>query len=258
MKIWHISDTHGYLRIFDGVNENGKRQSLYSYPDTDCVIHSGDAANSRDITDNFVEATEFITFYSKFPQKIKIFVPGNHDKAFEHPTFGPILRDSCEKNGIHVLIHESVVIDGVKFFGSPYTPSFGKGWSYNIPRGNLKSVWDEIPLDTEVLITHGPPMQILDIVPNFSDRKPIHVGCGELYELIYGNTLKSLKLHCFGHIHDNADEGIINHGTRTLMAPYFLSKDKKDQIITFSNGAVCIGRQDRSFISFNPGNIITI
>ena len=52
-----------------------------------------------------------------------------------------------------------------------------------------------IPLDTDVLITHGPPFGILDRC--YDDQR---VGCEELLKAV--KRVKP-KLHVFGHIHEN-------------------------------------------------------
>jgi Icc-related predicted phosphoesterase len=61
----------------------------------------------------------------------------------------------------------------------------------------IKSKWDMIPDDTDVLITHGPPQEIRDFVDNW--RSPSNVGC-ELLRHQVENRIKPL-LHVFGHIH---------------------------------------------------------
>ncbi len=54
------------------------------------------------------------------------------------------------------------MIEGLKFYGSPWQPTF-HNWAFNLDRGEeIKKVWDKIPNDTDVLITHGPPFGILD------------------------------------------------------------------------------------------------
>jgi Icc-related predicted phosphoesterase len=58
----------------------------------------------------------------------------------------------------------------------------------------IKKHWDLIPKKTEVLITHGPPHNILDRV--FDGKL---VGCEEL--LIKVQEIKP-RLHIFGHIHE--------------------------------------------------------
>ena len=45
---------------------------------------------------------------------------------------------------------------GYKIYGSPYTPEFC-GWAFMEEREDLKLIWEKIPTDTDILITHGPP-----------------------------------------------------------------------------------------------------
>jgi len=61
---------------------------------------------------------------------------------------------------------------------------------------DIKKMWDLIPDDTEILITHGPPFGIQDQV----ESREKFVGCEELRNAI-DNRLKKLKLHVFGHVH---------------------------------------------------------
>lgn len=60
--------------------------------------------------------------------------------------------------------------------------------------------WDLIPSDTEILVTHGPPKDILDmcVFPNGTDREG--VGCEDLLSQIM--RIPTIKLHVFGHIHE--------------------------------------------------------
>ena len=52
-----------------------------------------------------------------------------------------------------------------------------------------------IPHDTDVLITHGPPMAILDYAHGE------HVGCADLWKRV---TDIAPKVHAFGHIHEGS------------------------------------------------------
>jgi len=124
--------------------------------------------------------------------KYFLFVPGNHDICFEKDIkwCGLHLRHA----NVDILIDKEIVIDGVKFYGSPWQPDFFD-WAFNLPRGDaLKAKWDLIPPDTDVLITHGPPHSILD----YSIHDKVNVGCEDLYKRVM--DLRP-KLHCFGHIH---------------------------------------------------------
>jgi hypothetical protein len=60
------------------------------------------------------------------------------------------------------LENDGITIDGVSFWGSPYTPEF-MNWAFMYPRsGAGKRIWDLIPSPLDVLITHGPPRGILE------------------------------------------------------------------------------------------------
>jgi Icc-related predicted phosphoesterase len=82
----------------------------------------------------------------------------------------------------------------VRFWGSPWQPWF-HDWAFNLPRGpKLREVWDRIPADTDVLVTHGPPRGILDrtIVGD-------EVGCDDLRDAV---ARVRPRVHVFGHIHE--------------------------------------------------------
>ena len=83
-----------------------------------------------------------------------------------------------------------------KFWGSPITPTF-LDWFFMAERGEeIRRYWNLIPKDTGVLITHGPPMGILDWVPRTYGEH--HIGCLDLFDIV---THIKPKLHIFGHIH---------------------------------------------------------
>jgi hypothetical protein len=97
------------------------------------------------------------------------------------------------KNAIY-LQDSGVDIDGIKFWGSPWQPEF-YNWAFNLPRGpELARVWAQIPNDTDVLITHGPPYGVLDEI--YHGKR---VGCQDLSDAL--ERVKP-KVHVFGHIHE--------------------------------------------------------
>lgn len=172
-KIVIISDTHDNdLRDLD-------------LPEGDILVHCGDATGMGTVQ----AISKFNYQLSCLPHKHKIFIPGNHDWLFEKDR---ALAKTIMTNAI-VLINEGITIEGIKFWGSPVTPEFNN-WAFNYVRGDeIKKFWDIIPTDTEFLVTHGPPMYVLDQLP---DGK--HIGCFDLYNKIQG---MNLKCHSFGHIH---------------------------------------------------------
>lgn len=198
MRLVLISDTHCQL---DKVN----------VPDGDLLIHSGDATYIGDTHQIF----QFNEHLGKIKDKYKhgvLFIPGNHDWMFQrNETLARQLMSNAK-----VLIDETIVIEGLKIYGTPWQPFF-HNWAFNLHRGQaLKEKWDLIPNDTNILISHGPPYGILDRCPNGK-----LAGCADLYKRIF--ELKDLKLHVFGHIHDM-------YGTKQI------------QNITFVNASICTER----------------
>ncbi|KAG0369149.1 metallophosphoesterase domain-containing protein 1 [Gamsiella multidivaricata] len=86
-------------------------------------------------------------------------------------------------------------IEGYRIWASPWQPEFYE-WAFNEVRGKLHEIWKHIPVDTDILITHGPPKGHGDIVPQDNN---IHVGCRELLERL--KVVRPLY-HVFGHIHE--------------------------------------------------------
>ena len=84
---------------------------------------------------------------------------------------------------------------GIKIYGSPWQPEFCN-WAFNLPRTGLElqEKWENIPKDTDILITHGPPWGHLDVVRGRTDN----LGCELLRQRV--DEIKP-KIHVFGHIH---------------------------------------------------------
>jgi Icc-related predicted phosphoesterase len=128
--------------------------------------------------------------------------------------------------GIHLhpnvfyLENSSIDIEGIKIWGSPYSPTFGYGWGFNVNRGyDAAQIWNQIPLDTDIVITHSPIYGYNDRTSNTNEN----VGCADLY-----HRLHEVKphLHFAGHIHEGYGWGTI---------PY---KDEWGDIYTF-NPSTC-------------------
>ena len=176
MKIIAISDTHGQHRKL-------------KLPTGDMVIHAGDISKRG----HPVEIEDFLDWFSNLKFRHKVFIAGNHDFFLEdaHPD---IIGRMIPKNVIY-LNDSGVEIDGLKIWGSPVTPYF-HNWAFNRKRGaEIKTHWDMIPGDTDILITHGPPFGILDETV-YSKR----TGCEELLLRVYQIQP---KYHIFGHIHED-------------------------------------------------------
>ena len=173
-KIVCLSDTHN-------CNEQ------IAVPDGDILIHAGDAT----IRGTQFEVEEFLQWFSSLPHKYKIFVAGNHDWLYE--TNNRFARLLTAKFNIKYLQDSFVEIKDTKVYGSPWQPRF-YDWAFNLRRGEeIAEKWKMIPADTDILVTHGPPHEILDLTPNGDSA-----GCEELRKAI--ERIRP-KAHIFGHIH---------------------------------------------------------
>jgi Icc-related predicted phosphoesterase len=91
---------------------------------------------------------------------------------------------------------EPTVIDGVKFWTTPWQPWFGD-WAFTAPRDGeafLAERWRTIPADTDVLIVHGPPRGYGDftvsgtrtgsisLADRIAEIQPLLVVCGHIHE----------------------------------------------------------------------------
>lgn len=178
MRLVILSDTHGLHGLIDTV------------PDGDVLIHAGDMTGRGTLE----ELEEFLAWFGAFPHRNKVLVAGNHDWMFERQS---TLAEALVPSDITYLRDAGVSIHGVKFWGSPWQPWF-YDWAFNLLRGaEIATKWALIPEDVHVLITHGPPYGILDEVLRPPGK---HQGCEALRERL--GSLRELRLHAFGHIHE--------------------------------------------------------
>jgi predicted phosphohydrolase len=188
-----ISDTHTYHNSITFPPRENKDEPTI-------LIHAGDFTFDGD-----PQATlEFLHWMSQQDFDYKVLIDGNHDWfGFKAPD---LLKQICRERGIIHLLDEGVNICGLNIYGSPWQPRFFD-WAYNADKPFLKVVWDKIPADTDILVTHGPPRDILDK----AHPKGEPLGCDLLATRV--QQLSRLKLHVFGHIHGGYGDRVIGNTT---------------------------------------------
>ncbi len=175
IRIVCLSDTHG----------NHRRLAV---PEGDLLLHAGDITRRGEL--DILE--DFNRWLGELPHPQKLIIAGNHDFCFERE---PEAARAAITNARY-LQDDAVEISGLKFWGAPWQPWFFN-WAFNLHRGDaLAAKWALIPGNTDVLMTHGPPFEILDRTTRGYD-----VGCRDLLERL--GQFKP-KLHLFGHIHEAA------------------------------------------------------
>jgi Icc-related predicted phosphoesterase len=182
-----ISDLHGYYPKLEG---------------GDLLIVAGDLT-ARDHEYEYREVYEW--FWMQNYAGI-VFIGGNHDN-----NIGTITKQGPQS--IQYLCDSGTEFLGLKIWGSPWTKTF-KGMN---PHCKAFTMEDDcqigekfklIPDDTDILITHSPPLGILDVVQRWPDMKMENCGSGHLRTHV--ERIKP-KLHVFGHIHEGYGKLLLKH-----------------------------------------------
>lgn len=141
---------------------------LFVPTEADILICAGDACEGF----NPADLVDFFAWYAAIPAKLRIFVPGNHDRIFNTNPDG---AKSLIPDGVVYLENEGLEFDGIKFYSVPARPY-------------LKTPL-AIPEDIDFLITHGPAY-------GYIDRG---LGCKNLF---LSMASARPKYHIFGHVHE--------------------------------------------------------
>lgn len=191
MRIVAISDTHT------------KHEGL-TIPECDILVHAGDFSWQG----KFFEVRDFIYWFKDQPAKHKILIAGNHELTMDktHSAHNPHVKEMVTRMGDVIYLENSeVVIEGIKFWGTPWTPWF-HNWAFNgysdadapFHRGgvSLLDVYKEMPEDVNVIISHGPVYGMRDMTLGGDDR----TGSVDMRKITAG--LNDLRLYISGHIHE--------------------------------------------------------
>ncbi len=221
-----LADTHG-ADLAALILRTAKRKP-------DLLIHAGDIVGHYgtrygfpgDSDDRAAQAKRFLVSWNLIAERLPcpiVLIPGNHDFFLAWPQqpsqqfwswdfhtaqrpsevppgFVPnLIQDNLHPN-LRILNASGLRLGGLNLWGSPWTPFFN-GWAYNFPPpllGGLedaKQHWAQVPADTDILITHGPPRGILD-----RNLRGEPCGCAALRAELDSGRIAP-KVHVFGHIH---------------------------------------------------------
>jgi Icc-related predicted phosphoesterase len=235
MRITLISDTH---------TNHGLIDPKLDLPGGDLLLHAGDIMNSgynKNDIKNFCHWYNSLEHYDQ-----KIFIAGNHDRTFEdfpddareiYSSYKWITYLQDERLDLWDEEDQQIVI-----YGTPWQPWF-YDWAFNLQKcgPGLMSKWEAIPADSDILITHGPPQEILDVSgPPYNE--PL-LGCALLRERV--DVVKP-KIHVFGHIHGSYgykflngthffNASILNEEYKYTNRPVTFDWDPETNEITFIN-----------------------
>ncbi|OTA90156.1 hypothetical protein M434DRAFT_398155 [Hypoxylon sp. CO27-5] len=186
-------------------------------PKGDVLIHCGDLTNQG----SFSELKKQVTWLEGAAAfECKLVIAGNHDLTLDTDFFeqyGNYFHNNTPQNPIDCqnlltqsnsliyLQHSSHTIKltapsgprtTFNVFGSPYIPSCGM-WAFQYSRSDpaaAEKLWKDIPLDTDILVTHGPARTHRD-----ESRHREAVGCESLRQAMW-RVRPGLAI-C-GHVHE--------------------------------------------------------
>ncbi|CAJ2508287.1 Uu.00g094730.m01.CDS01 [Anthostomella pinea] len=184
-------------------------------PKGDVLIHCGDLTNQG----SFSELSKQVRWLEKADFECKLVIAGNHDLTLDtafYEQFGAYFHNNAPQNPINCqdlftksnsltyLLHGSRTIKlaspsgphtTFSVFGSPYTPEYGQ-WAFQYSRKGSAGdeIWKDIPLDTDILVTHGPAHTHTDEAKNRAAA-----GCESLRQAMWRVRP---RLALCGHIHE--------------------------------------------------------
>lgn len=231
-----ISDTHNL------------HDEIAYLPRGDVLVHTGDFSEYGTCE----EVVAFADWFASRPFKHKILIAGNHDIGMDATGYdtkigatwkqywngtprdnNPVdvrrLLDS--RSDITYLENNSCVVEGIKIYGSPMTPLIvlpiakPVAMAFNLmTQEEQHAHWQTIPLDTQVLLTHGPPAGVHDVVA------PLwRLGDQDLYDRVLEVRP---QYHIFGHVHQS-------YGRTEFFHDPGDSDEEKSSSTTFVNTSTC-------------------
>ena len=201
------------IRIVCMSDTHGKHREVH-LPPGDVLVHGGDFTKTGECG----TISDLSAYFQASGFGKVICIAGNHDMTLQ-PLFyeknwkrfhkQPFDCTQARENLNHCTYLEDASYEythntgsesgrnDILFYGSPWTPVFFD-WAFNRERGdNIRAQWDKIPVATDVLITHGPPLGRGDETEH-SGR----AGCYELLDTV--QAFVKPRVHIFGHIHEDA------------------------------------------------------
>lgn len=189
VKVVAISDIHGL---------QGRFKDL---PAGDLLVIAGDLTSMGTIREIGAFGNWIKTIRDNYDKVIVI--AGNHDQLME--TNSNMAKELL--GDVIYLQDSSFEYKGKKIYGAPWTRIFNN-WFFMKKDYDLATIWENIPDNLDLLITHGPPMGILDLCPAQNGFGLVHAGDHVLMNAVLN---KKPKNHIFGHIHEGY--GVLDNGT---------------------------------------------
>lgn len=215
-----IADMHGYTP---------------KMPGGDILLLAGDYTASNKL----VQWQLFFNWLKNVPYEYIVLIAGNHDGLLHSLMQSEAVKETMKNVSIHYLCDSMVEVNGIKIWGSPWTPLFDRvnplTSAFMNPDSELDHYFEKIPDTVDILLTHGPPKGGLD-------QNECGEHCGSLM-LSYHLVRTKPTLHIFGHIHEQGGKrmDMSDEGQKTTL----LNVSCVDQKYTPKRGCIRVQISDK-------------
>lgn len=227
MQIVATADLHGHLP---------------EIPKCDLLIVGGDVApdfGRPGATANNVRSqlawcwNTFAPWLANVPADHIIGIGGNHDFGLEQ------CPEEARSLPWQYLLDEATEFRGLKIFGTPWVPNLSR-WAFHKDDAALGRLYDHIPADVDILVTHGPPFGFCDhTVPKFGS---VRAGSPDHTQYL---ARTQAKVNICGHIHEGYGFAYTARGTTVANVAH--QTERYEPI----NPPVSFFYHDGEFIGFN-------
>lgn len=173
-------------------------------PEGDLLLIAGDTEGGNHPFDQIIWIDKYFSpWLEKVSKKIPkiIGIAGNHSWCCS-PEYKSYLNfPDLSKYYYTYLEDSSTVYDNYKIYGNPWTNPFFQ-WAFMATEEEQKKKFKNIPLDIDIIVSHGPPY-------GFGDPSLDGTSVGSKALLAKLDELPNLKLVVCGHLHSGY--GIYQH-----------------------------------------------
>lgn len=196
MRVFAISDLHGYFPPW--------------IPECELLLLGGDYCPTRDLEqERRFMLGPFTDFLKRVPAKHIVGIAGNHDFILQED------QELARSLPWKYLQDEAIDIEGVKIYGTPWTPQF-YNWAFMCNERELADKFNYVPEGLDILLSHGPAYQRLD-------RNAQGEHCGSMAMLQRVREAKPDSFVC-GHIHEGHGIAEYENETRYYNVAYLNGK----------------------------------
>lgn len=159
IRIVHLSDTHNFLH---------KYPRNHFLPTGHILVHTGNFTNNG-TAEEFNQFNEWLNSVAHL-YHYRVVILGACDVKKFGNNFEAMKK--MLSYATHVLCNESAVILGINFYGVPWNSQNTVKKNFSL-RFSSSSSLENIPENTEVLLTHGPAYQRLDVTYPLNHDKEV-------------------------------------------------------------------------------------